>query len=120
MNLPPPPAMPPHGYNYWVAPPARRDNAGVASLILGVIGLLTSVLCVGTFFGIAAVVLGFVSRSRAWRDGQSSPVKAIVGIVLGLLSMIVGLGLLVLFVWLENQYQNSGECWPFKDHAGCY
>ena len=119
MSLPPLSATPPSGDDYWSAP-VHRDSTGVGSLILGVIGLVTSIMCVGTFFGIAAVALGYVSRSRALRSGRSTPLTAIVGIVMGMLSIIGGIGLFGLFVWLENKYQNSGECWPFKDHAGCY
>lgn len=104
----------------WPAPNVHHDNAGVAALILGVAGLLTSVMCIGAGFGIAAVVCGLVSRAHARRHAQNTSGKAIAGIVLGVISTILGIGVFALFVWMENQYQNSGECWPFKTHAGCY
>jgi hypothetical protein len=92
--------------------PANR--LAVVSIILGVVGLLTSVILVGIFFGIAAVVTGFNSRSRALRDESSKPAAAVVGIVIGVIAIIVGLGLVVLLGVL-----NSDPCWPLKQRSDC-
>jgi hypothetical protein len=92
--------------------PANR--LAVVSIILGVVGLLTSVILIGIFFGIAAVVTGFNSRSRALRDESSKPAAAVVGIVIGVMAIIVGLGLVVLLGVL-----NSDPCWPLKQRPDC-
>jgi hypothetical protein len=93
--------------------PANR--LAVISIILGVVGLLTSVIFVGIVFGIAAVVTGCISRSRALRGEGSNSAAAVVGIVIGVMAIVVGLGLVVLLGVL-----NSDPCWPVKQHAGCY
>jgi hypothetical protein len=78
--------------------PISPDKVGVASVLLGVVALVTSWVVVGIGFGVAAVVTGFVARARVKRGEASTSGAATAGIVLGVVSIVVGLaaaGLLI-------------------------
>jgi len=79
----------------------HRNGMGIAALILGILGLLTSWLLFGGLFGLLAIVLGFVGLGRVRRGEASNRGMAITGIVLGLLSVAVAvlIGALVGAVW---------------------
>ena len=76
------------------APPHRSSGGnglGIAALVLGVLGLLTSWLVVGGLLGLIAVVLGAVALSKAKRGAAapSSRGMGIAGIVLGVVSILI-------------------------------
>ena len=75
------------------------DKFGVASLLLGVVALVTSVLVIGIGFGVAAVVIGFKARASVQRGEASHAGSATVGIVLGVVSIVAGLAA-VGYYWL--------------------
>src|SRR5512143_2984313 len=106
-------ASPYPAYRRPSEPPPNR--LAVVSVILGVIGVLTSLLLVGMGFGTAAVVTGFIARSRAMRGERRSSPAAVVGMGLGVIAIVAGLTLAVLLGVL-----NSDPCWPQKQHTGCY
>src|ERR1700739_5034675 len=64
-------------------PDAPRNQVGVASLILGVVALITCWLLIGVPFGIAAVITGDTARRRVQRGEANNPRTAIAGIALG-------------------------------------
>ena len=87
---PAPPAMPPPT-TPPVAQPAAPVAGGVspgqgglaiASFVCGIVGVLTSVCCIGLVFAIAAVVCGILGKKEAETRGVSSWMW-ITGLVLG-------------------------------------
>ncbi len=68
---------------YGTSRPKPGATAGTTSLILGAIGLVTIVICIGAGFGPAALVAGLISRAQARRRGAPTPGTAIAGIALG-------------------------------------
>jgi len=72
-------------------PDPPRNQFGVASLLLGVVGLITCWALIGTFFGIAAVVTGDIARGRVKRGEANNPRTALAGMVLGALAIVAGL-----------------------------
>lgn len=116
----PPPIPPSYNYGYWPAPTTHRNDLAVAAVILGVAGLVTSWLVIGIGFGIGAVVTGVIARSRAKTGATRNSRLPVVGIVLGVVSIVVGVDIvaLVLFLGVEQLYTN--DCYPVKQHAGCY
>lgn len=78
----------------------------IISLVLGIIGLLTVIptlvfiLCgfLPFFFGIAAIITGFLARSRAKSqpDKYSGGGMATIGLVLGILDFLAPFGVLIL------------------------
>jgi hypothetical protein len=100
VGYPPPPPY----YGYPPAPVAPKNGLGVASLVLGVIALVS----VATVFapivlGPLAVVIGFLGHRRVKRGAANNGGLAIAGIVLGALAIIVGLAFVAVWaaVWRD-------------------
>jgi Domain of unknown function (DUF4190) len=72
-------------------PDPPRNQFGVASFLLGLVGLMTCWLLIGTFFGIAAVVTGDIARGRVKRGEANNPRTALAGIALGAVAIVAGL-----------------------------
>jgi hypothetical protein len=107
-------------YRYPRRPIVRRKRWDIASVILGVLALLTSWLVIGFGFGIAAVATGAVARAQA-TPGTRKPATAAVGIALGVVSILVAVGVLAAVLWAGLEQTISGDpCYPVKQHAGCY
>lgn len=70
---------------------APQNQFGVASLLLGLVGLVTCWLLLGVPFGIAAVVTGDIARRRVARGEANNPRTAIAGMVLGAIAVVAGL-----------------------------
>jgi hypothetical protein len=99
--------------DYDDAPPRRPgnrgDGLGVASMIVGIVGVLVAVVggfccCAllgpfgaipGCVVGVVALILGFVSRSQGSRSGMG-----VTGIILGFVSVVIALAYLVIFLVL--------------------
>ena len=82
-------------------PQQRTNGFAVASLVLGIVGLvLTITVVLGLICDVLAVVFGALGRTRA-RDGAENGSLATAGMILGL----VGLGLLLALVIL---FRTSG------------
>jgi hypothetical protein len=72
-------------------PGVPQNEVGVASLILGLIALMTCWLLIGVPFGIAAVITGDLGRGRVKRGEANNPRTAMAGIVLGAVAIVAGL-----------------------------
>jgi ABC-type phosphate transport system permease subunit len=84
-------------------PNAPRNELGVASVILGVVALISCWLLIGVPFGIAAVITGDFARRRVQRGEANNPRTAIAGIVLGVVAMVAGLVAIGYYAWLDAQ-----------------
>lgn len=89
----PPPGQAPCGDAYgqpYGAPP--KNGMGTAALVVGIIGLVLSVLFfpLGILLGIVAAVLGFLGRKKAARREATNGGQATAGMVLGLVAVLVG------------------------------
>jgi hypothetical protein len=76
----------------------RRTRA-TASLVLGIIGLLVTFLVspfVGWIMAAFAITFGATARSEAKRQGRGRDGRATAGIVLGLISILLGVAVVVL------------------------
>ena len=69
---------------YSPAAPAPGNGLGIASLILGILGILTAVLFVGGVLGLLAVILGIVGLRRV----GANKVLPVLGIVCGAIAMV--------------------------------
>jgi len=83
-------------------PDALRNGFGVASLILGVIALVTCWLMLGVPFGVAAVVTGDIGRRRAERGEADNLRIAVTGMILGVAGIVAGLIVVGYFAWLST------------------
>ncbi len=80
------------------AVPGRTDGVALAALVVGVGAVLASVIGVGIFFGVAAVVLGVAARGRAHRSGRSTTL-ATAGVILGVAGAVIGAGVVAVFLF---------------------
>ena len=84
-------------------PDGPRNEVGVASLILGLVALITCWLMVGVPFGIAAVITGDTARRRVQRGQANNPRIAMAGMVLGAVSIALGLVAIGYYAWLDSR-----------------
>lgn len=84
-------------------PDAPRNEVGVASVLLGLVGLITCWLMLGVPFGIAAVVTGDIARRRVARGEANNPRTALAGIVLGAIAIVLGLVAIGYYARLDTQ-----------------
>jgi len=84
-------------------PDAPRNELAVASLILGLVALVTCWLLIGVPFGLAAVITGDIARGRAKRGEADNPRTAMAGMVLGGVAIVAGLVAIGYWAWLDSQ-----------------
>ena len=78
----------PSAFGRWVF---ERDGNAVASVLLGIAGLLAF----GLILGPIAIGLGILAKRRIRLSGQPGDTLATVGIVLGVIAMVIPLILLL-------------------------
>ena len=93
---------------------------GIASLVLGILALLSGWMFIGGLFGLIGLILGVMSLRQAKKAGAPKGL-AITGIVLSILGLIsaIVMGILVAFVFQNvdipgameacQQYQNNQQ-----------
>ena len=116
-GYPPPPPQPYAGYT--PPPTGPRNGLGVASLVIAIVGLLSSFsVAGGVILGIVAVIIGFVARGRVRKGEANNGGVALAGIVLGFVAMIAGLAFIAIWVGVFNEVgagnyidclQNAGQ-----------
>lgn len=81
----------PYGTDPSGAAPTRSLPTGmaVASLVLGILGLLTSAFLLGGLLGLVAVILGVIALSKIKRGEAGGRGMAVGGIITGILAMLV-------------------------------
>ena len=82
-------------------PDTPRNEVGVASVILGLVGFITCWLMLGVPFGIAAVVTGDIARRRVTRGEANNPRTAVAGMVLGAIAIVAGLAAIGYYAQLD-------------------
>ena len=77
------------------SPKKQTDVMGIISMVCAILGILMSCCCpyVAPILGIAAIVLAIISRSK---NGGKFSVFAIIGLIVGILSIISMVLILVL------------------------
>ncbi|WP_432488224.1 DUF4190 domain-containing protein [Kineococcus sp. SYSU DK018] len=97
-----------------------RNGAGLASLILGIVGLLLCWLFgIGLLPGLIGLVLGVVGLRRAKRGEATNKGVAVAGIVTSVLAVIAGAVFLALTIALGNFIaDNSADLRACLEQAG--
>lgn len=91
------PGYGPYGYGPYPAPPwqpAGTSGMAVASLVLGIAGLV----CAGLLAAVPAVVLGHLARSQIRRTWQGGAGIALAGLILGYIT--IAADALLFLLWL--------------------
>ncbi len=75
----------------------RTDGLAVASLILGIVGI---VCCLGVVLGPVAAIMGFISRQRVASSGGTlgGGGLALAGLILGVVAFFLSAALILFFV----------------------
>lgn len=85
------------------------NSYSLASLIVGVIAIIMSLLILDRFvfiFGLGAALLGFYALDLIKKQGTENKTLAIIGIVLGFISAILLVGQMML---IANDLSNSSQ-----------
>lgn len=104
------------GPGYSGGAPSRSLPQGlaVASLVLGILGILTSLIFVGGLLGLIAVILGVVALGKAKRGEAGGRGLAIGGIVTGAIALLLTILLAVtvgsFFAENSKEFSNLNEC----------
>jgi hypothetical protein len=88
-----PPGVNPDAVHRGEVGGSQTEPMALASLSLGVAGLLLSLCCIGIPLGVIAIALGFVALSRIKTGQTRGRELAIIGIVLGFLGPLLYVGL---------------------------
>ncbi|MFJ2865448.1 DUF4190 domain-containing protein [Kitasatospora sp. NPDC087314] len=90
----------------------------MAALVLGVLGLLTSVVLVGGLFGVLGLILGVVALRTARRTGVGRG-RALAGVVTSVLAIAVSVLAVFLLAWYANKTQACYQPDSFQQYREC-
>lgn len=106
------------GYPGGYEPPQDLPKGiAIGALIVGIIALLTSWTAVGgIILGIVALVLGIVGVRKAGRNEAGGRGMSVTGLVLGILSLLIGALVAVIVGFAVNMFGDViRECRQFQD-----
>ena len=98
----------PGGYGYPQPQQGGKNGMAIAALVLGIVGLLTSIIFIGGALGIVGLILGIVSLRTSKRTGSGRGM-AIGGIVTSILAILATIALVIASVWLVHKVQNCDQ-----------
>jgi len=121
-SAPPPPPQ----------PARRRNGAGTAALVVGVVSLVLAVLIIFAALaiplGIIAAILGGIGMSRASKGQADNRGHALTGLITGLLAIVVAFAIGISFIALISENQSDlrkfGTCMTNadddRDRGACF
>lgn len=110
---PPPPWPPaPGGPRLVPWPPvpvtSPQDGLATASLVFGIIGVLTALIILGGLLGVVGIVLGIVALGRR-REGARKGM-AVGGIVTGSIAVLITIGMIVVIALFGDDIADYSDC----------
>lgn len=103
--------MPPHHT-------ASTNGLAGTAMVLGVIGLSTSILFIGGVVGGVGLILGIVALKTAKRTGSGRS-KALTGVVTSAIAIVVSILVAVFFVWFADKTQECYQPDSFRQYEQC-
>ncbi|MFF2079877.1 DUF4190 domain-containing protein [Kitasatospora sp. NPDC058162] len=97
---------------------ARRNGPAVAALVLGVLGLLTSVVVIGGLLGVLGLVLGVIALRTARRTGSGRGM-ADAAVVTSLIAIAVSVLAAVLLAWYADRTQPCYRPDSLREYRQC-
>jgi hypothetical protein len=113
----PPPGYAPYGYPYpapypMAMPPQQRSNMALTGMILGIVGLCTSILYIGGVVGIVGLIFSIIGIRTVNRTGQPGKGMAITGLITSILAIIVNAIEIAVIVWVVHTFNGCSQYDP--------
>ncbi|MGK4580194.1 DUF4190 domain-containing protein [Kitasatospora sp. HPMI-4] len=99
-------------------PPAGRNGLATAALVLGVISLITSIVCIGGLFGVIGLVLGIAALWRARRTGVGRGMS-VTALVTSSLAIVVSVLAAFFLVWYADKTQECYQPDSLRQYRQC-
>lgn len=109
--------MPPH-HTASVSSTSSANGPAGAAMVLGVVGLCTSIFFIGGLFGGIGLIVGIVALTTAKRTGIGRG-KALTGVVTSAIAIVVSVLVAVFFVWYANKTQECYQPDSFQQYKQC-
>ena len=98
----------PADYGY-IRPPAK-NNMAVAALILGIIGLVTSLFVIGGLLGVVGLILGIISLRASKLTGTGTGRgMAIGGIITSAVAILATTALVIVAAWFAHRVSDCND-----------
>jgi hypothetical protein len=118
----PPPQQPgygpaPYGYPYpapypMAMPQQPRSNMALTGMILGIVGLCTSVLYVGGVIGIVGLIFSIIGIRAVNRAGLAGKGMAITGLITSIIAIIVNAIEIAVIIWVVHTFNGCSQYDP--------
>lgn len=107
----PGPGYAPYGYPYPMMPmvPQLSKNLAITGMVLGIVGLCTSLFYIGGLVGIVGLVFSIIALRKASRGLVTGKGMAIAGLVTSILAIVVNAIEIVFLVWLFSTAANCAQ-----------
>lgn len=103
--------IPPAGSQYPTME-APKNGFGIASLILGILGLFGSFILIGIVPALIGLVLGIIGYRRVTSGEANNRGVAIAGIITSVLALMIAIAMVALFaaVFNSEEFRDLTEC----------
>ena len=78
---------------------------GIASLVLGILGLLSSIVFFGIFLAVPGVICGHISRYQS----KKTYAMGLVGLILSYLAILLTIGMIIVFVIFAKNVKTMSD-----------
>ncbi|MFC9863628.1 MULTISPECIES: DUF4190 domain-containing protein [unclassified Streptomyces] len=106
------PYAPGHG------PRGGKNRLAGAAMVLGIVGLSTSIVFIGGLLGVVGLVLGLIALQTTKRTGAGRGMS-ITGVVTSSIAIVVSVLVAVFFVWYANKTQECYQPDSFQQYKQC-
>ncbi len=107
MTESPPPAEQSDAPEVPAVPDAGTSGLAIGSLVLGIVGMLGSVTCLGGIAGFPALICGYTALGRIKQSGKRGRGLAIAGAILGFFATVITV-VAVVFLLVEYYMSRTG------------
>lgn len=108
--VPAPQAEPSYGQPAYAGYEPKKSAAlAIASLVLGVISILSGVIIVGGFFGFVGIILGIIALIQIRKGKATGKGMAIGGIVTGVVGIVISIVVIVMGILATMMLQECAK-----------
>ncbi|UQI45434.1 DUF4190 domain-containing protein [Streptomyces sp. HU2014] len=108
----------PQGPAHGTRPPAGGNGLATAAVVLGIVGLTTSVVFIGGLLGVVGLALGLASLVTTRRTGAGRG-KALTAVVTSSLAIVLAALAAVCLAWYADRTQECYRPDSFRQYKQC-